>query len=99
VRLYYLLVSVGLSQLCGKLPSDACENVYLIQPRSIFDEDGPKIADSFYKHLFREVPSATNDAIRPDTTQAARSLHYAVAKLRSENVSFARWLPFVHMGR
>ena len=38
------------------------------------------------------------DSIGPDTTQAARALH-AVAKLRSENVSFARWVPFIHLGR
>ncbi|KIM73862.1 hypothetical protein PILCRDRAFT_80603 [Piloderma croceum F 1598] len=63
---------------------------------SIADADGPKIADSFYEHLFKEYEM---DNIGPDTTQAARALHHAVAKLRSENVSFARWVPFIHLGR
>jgi hypothetical protein len=35
----------------------------------------------------------------PDTTQAARALHIAIAKLRSENISFAHWVPFIHLGR
>lgn len=35
----------------------------------------------------------------PDITQAARALHLAVAKLRSEGVSFARWVPFIHLGQ
>jgi hypothetical protein len=35
----------------------------------------------------------------PDTTQAARALHFAVTKLRSENVSFVRLVPFIHLGR
>ena len=39
------------------------------------------------------------DNVGPDTTQAARALHYAVTKLRSENVSFTRWVPFIHLGR
>ena len=30
--------------------------------------------------------------------EAARALHLAVTKLRSENVSFARWVPFIHLG-
>ena len=39
------------------------------------------------------------DNFRPDITQAAQALHLAVAKLRAENVSFARWVPFIHLGR
>ena len=39
------------------------------------------------------------DNIGPDTTQAAHALHYAIAKLRSENVPFARWVPYIHLGR
>jgi hypothetical protein len=66
--------------------------------RSIFDIDGPKVADTFYETLFKENNSSPMDA-GPDTTQAARALHTAVAKLRSENVSFVRWVPFIHLGR
>jgi len=68
---------------------------------SISDADGPKIADTFYEILFKESGSTTGmtDRSGPDTTQAARALHLAVAKLRAENVSFVRWVPFIHMGR
>ena len=34
-----------------------------------------------------------------DTTKAARALHLAVKKLRSENASFVRWVPFIHLGK
>jgi len=64
--------------------------------RSIADADGPKIADSFYEHLFKNNNKV--DSVGPDMTLAARALHHAVAKLRSENVSFARWVPFIHLG-
>jgi hypothetical protein len=67
---------------------------------AIADADGPKIADAFYENLFRgTVSTNTGASTRPDTTQAARSLHLAVARLRAENVSFARWVPFIHMGK
>ena len=71
-------------------------NSDLIISRSISDVDGPKIADSFYKNLFKEC--ATSQA-GPDPAQAARALHLAVAKLRSDKVSFVSWIPFVHLGR
>jgi hypothetical protein len=61
--------------------------------------DGPKIADTFYENLFHKGESAAADALRPDTSQPARALHLAVAKLRAEGVSFARWVPFIHSGR
>ena len=37
--------------------------------RSIADADGPKIADSFYEHLFKNYNKVDN--VGPDTTQAA----------------------------
>jgi len=69
-------------------------NNILIIVRSIADPDGPIVADTFYESLFKGCCSATG----PDTTQAARALHCAIAKLRSENVSFVRWVPFIHLG-
>lgn len=72
-------------------------NIALIVCRSIFDIDGPKIADSFYENLFKEHTLSSSSG--PDITQAARALHVAVAKLRSENASFIRWVPFIHLGR
>jgi hypothetical protein len=61
--------------------------------RSIADQDGPVVADAFYEYLFRHGPSTF-----PDTTEAARALHIAIAKLRSRGVSFMRWVPFIHLG-
>jgi hypothetical protein len=71
----------------------------LIVSRSISDDDGPKVADAFYEYLYRNKPSAGEDTFLPDTREAARALHVAIAKLRSEGVSFKRWVPFIHMGR
>jgi hypothetical protein len=70
----------------------------LIVSRSIADADGPKIADTFYHELFKENNSAITEYPRFDTTRAAQALLVAVAKLRSDNVSFMRWVPFIHFG-
>ena len=68
--------------------------------RSIVDSDGPKVADKFYEHLLQQSASAVADCqFHPDTTQAAQALHMAVAKLREEDTSFVRWVPFVHFGQ
>ena len=61
------------------------------------DIDGPTIADSFYEELFRD--SDGRPALEPDTTKSAQALHVAVKKLRSQNVSFGRWIPFIHIGK
>ncbi|KAF8510032.1 CHAT domain-containing protein [Gautieria morchelliformis] len=66
---------------------------------SISDEDGPKVADAFYEYLYRKKPSAIAGMFRPNTREAARALHVAIDKLRSEGVSFKRWVLFIHMGR
>ena len=63
------------------------------------DEDGPKIANRFYSHLFRSNTSVhTTPPQPPDTTEAARALHIAVNELRAEGCSFARWVTFIHLG-
>jgi len=62
--------------------------------RSINDDDAPHVVDSFYGHLFRDGFTS-----HLDTTEAARALHFAVKKLRTEkNCSFRRWVPFIHLG-
>ena len=61
------------------------------------DGDGPTIADAFYEELFRN-PDET-PAHEPDMTKSALALHLAVKKLRSQNVSFYRWVPFIHLGK
>ena len=71
----------------------------LIVCRSIYDKDGPKVADTFYENLFpRKNSSSDLQHAHPDTTEAARALHVSVAKLREEGVSFGRWVPFIHLG-
>ena len=60
------------------------------------DEDGPKVADAFYENFF--PAGADLQRAHPDTTDAARALHVAIAKLRAEDVSFRRWVPFIHLG-
>ena len=59
---------------------------------SIRDDDGPIIAEHFYKYLIEEASG--------DSGRAAYALHYAVAHLRDvrgEN-DFASWVPFIHLG-
>ncbi|KAJ6574229.1 CHAT domain-containing protein [Mycena capillaripes] len=63
------------------------------------DLDGPKIADTFYEHLFHNCDPNSNPPVLPDLKQAAKALHLAVAKLRNEpNIPFRRWVPLVHYG-
>jgi hypothetical protein len=58
------------------------------------DEDGPKVVDVFYNHIF-----GTGRESHPDSTKAAEALHLAIKKLRTEKgVSFQRWVPFIHLG-
>jgi hypothetical protein len=61
------------------------------------DEDGPTIADNFYKELFHGPDGKL--AQQPDTNRSAQALHIAVKKLRSKNVPFHSWVPFIHMGK
>ena len=57
---------------------------------SIQDEDGPVIAEEFYKYLWKDK--------KPDVKQSAYALHHAVEKLRIQSTSFLQWVPFIHMG-
>ncbi|KAJ6554774.1 CHAT domain-containing protein, partial [Mycena capillaripes] len=63
------------------------------------DLDGPKIADTFYEHLFKNCDLSSDFPVHPDLTQAAKALHAAVGKLRGDSkIPFRRWVPFVHYG-
>lgn len=63
------------------------------------DRDGPRIADTFYEHLFKDCDGTHTPPILPDLTKSAEALHVAVAKLRKEpDIEFKRWVPFVHYG-
>ncbi|TFK43081.1 CHAT domain-containing protein [Crucibulum laeve] len=72
---------------------------------SIADEDGPKIADAFYDSLFQRTEITPEEEfserlLEPDTTQTAYALHRAIARLRSKpDIAYARWTPFIHIGR
>jgi hypothetical protein len=60
------------------------------------DSDGPEIADTFYEQLFKGCSPNSGE---PDLRNAASALHVAVQKLRTTGeVSFIRWVPFVHFG-
>lgn len=61
------------------------------------DKDGPTIADTFYQELFCGPDG--KPMLQPDTTKSAQALHVAVKKLRSQNASFSRWIPFIHIGK
>ena len=59
---------------------------------SIRDDDGPIIAEYFYKYLIEEASG--------DSGRAAYALHCAVAHLRNVRGEddFASWVPFIHLG-
>ncbi|KAJ7205706.1 CHAT domain-containing protein [Mycena pura] len=66
---------------------------------SIEDQDGPKIADAFYEHLFKDCSPDSVPPVFPDLTKAAEALHIAIEKLRKEpGMTFRHWVPFVHYG-
>ena len=107
VQRYYLLVSAKSSQLCGELVTLAdFQAKVLIASRTIYDADSAKVVDSFYEHMFQG--NISSGASQLNTSQAARALHHAVARLRAgtvskkekktKKVSFLRWVPFVHLG-
>ncbi|KAJ7855781.1 CHAT domain-containing protein [Mycena leptocephala] len=58
---------------------------------SMNDADGPVVAESVYSYLFE-------DGRQPQASDAAEALHLAVEKLKTRNVSYERWIPFIHMG-
>jgi hypothetical protein len=67
--------------------------------RTMYDLDGPKIAEMFYGHLFKDCDPNCDPPVLPDLRQAAKALHLAVLKLREEpQIPFRRWVPFVHYG-
>lgn len=73
--------------------SDSDFNFY----REMRDEDGPTIADAFYRELF--LGPDGQKALVPDVTKSAYALHNAVQELRAQKVSFRRWVPFIYMGK
>ncbi|PPQ80535.1 hypothetical protein CVT26_004314 [Gymnopilus dilepis] len=66
------------------------------ESRKMWDQDGPFIADVFYRELFKSPHG--NRLTIPDTSRSAEALAVAVSELRNCGVPFKRWVPFVHMG-
>jgi tetratricopeptide (TPR) repeat protein len=58
---------------------------------AMVDDDGPDIADAFYRHMFRNGNTV-------DLRDAAESLNVATRKLRSKGVPPSRWINFIHIG-
>jgi hypothetical protein len=76
-----------------------CAGNLIDRTRTMADRDGHKIADIFYKHLFENCDPNSDPPVLPDLTRAAEALQLAVGKLREEpDISFTRWVPFVHYG-
>lgn len=58
---------------------------------AMVDDDGPIVAEEFYKHMFRNGEQA-------DYTDAAQALAAATTALRRRKVPLERWINFVHYG-
>lgn len=55
------------------------------------DEDGPDVAEAFYRHMFRHPGKV-------DFKDAAIAPNLAVLKLRRNRVPLSQWVPFIHIG-
>ncbi|KAG8977998.1 hypothetical protein FRB93_011414, partial [Tulasnella sp. JGI-2019a] len=56
------------------------------------DEDGPVMAEHFYKYMFRNGPEGV------DCRDAAKAMVMGIRELRKRKVPLARWINFVHYG-
>ncbi|KAG8990349.1 hypothetical protein FRB93_003257 [Tulasnella sp. JGI-2019a] len=56
------------------------------------DEDGPIVAEHFYKYMFRNGPEGV------DCRDAAKAMVMGVRELRRRKVPLSRWINFVHYG-
>ncbi|PSR78761.1 hypothetical protein PHLCEN_2v7296 [Hermanssonia centrifuga] len=56
------------------------------------DEDGPELAEKFYKHMLR------NGLDNMDVRDSARAVHLATKSMREAGVPLHRWTTFVHVG-
>ncbi|KAJ7241536.1 CHAT domain-containing protein [Mycena rebaudengoi] len=54
------------------------------------DQDGPHVAKLFYSHIF-------GHGHQPQASDAAEALHFAIKELKKD-VSYERWIPFIHIG-
>jgi CHAT domain-containing protein len=61
---------------------------------SIGDDTGPRVAESVYEDLFRNLPEDF------DSSEAALALNIAISKLRKgpSKLLSPHWIPFIHIG-
>lgn len=59
--------------------------------RSMYDADGPRVADRVYRELLKNTERFDYDAV-------PRALDAAVRELREDGVSPNRWATWIHMG-
>ncbi|KAF8999076.1 hypothetical protein BDQ17DRAFT_1427982 [Cyathus striatus] len=57
------------------------------------DSDGPRVADTFYKHY----ASGKKPGVPLKFSGGPRALHMATKRLIAENVPFTRWVPFIYI--
>ncbi|KAJ6483513.1 CHAT domain-containing protein [Mycena vitilis] len=58
---------------------------------SMNDADGPMVAEIVYSYLF-------GHGQRPEAGASARALQLATQRLKDQQVSYERWVPYIHMG-
>ncbi|KAJ7256680.1 CHAT domain-containing protein [Mycena rebaudengoi] len=58
---------------------------------SMDDKDGPVVAETVYSHLL-------GSGKRPQASEAAKALQFAVQKMRDAGVPYERWVLFIHLG-
>ncbi len=56
------------------------------------DEDGPVLAEKFYKHMLR------HGLDQMDVRDSAEAVHLATESMRKAKVPLHRWTTFVHVG-
>lgn len=56
------------------------------------DEDGPHIAESIYKALFK------NGVLNMDPDEIPFALDLALQQLREKKIEAIRWAPYIHIG-
>jgi CHAT domain-containing protein len=59
---------------------------------AMVDEDGPDVAEDFYRYMFREPESAG------DFRDSAFALNHATREMRKRGVPIDRWINFIHIG-
>lgn len=57
------------------------------------DEDGPEVAEDFYRYMFRDL-----ERDRVDFRDAAAAVNLATREMRRRKVPLSRWVNVIHIG-